>query len=117
MVQGISGHEGGCVTEVSPDQWNAHAPSALTYDKPANLTSVTFNFELIPSAVRDESGKRRSDGITALLEITPLDGGPAVELFRRDLDPFLRPEGAGLQQATVDLPPGETGWLTFKLDP
>ncbi len=99
-----------------PGQWSAHAPREMVYAKPAGLHRITFRVRLPEAAVHAPDGSRRSDGIVAVLDFAP-DGGEPIELFRRALDPFTRPEDAGWQTATVDLPAAATGRLRLRTEP
>jgi len=98
------------------NRWGAHADAELVYERPADLMRVTFQYGLAESAARDENGKRRSDGVDAVVEFTP-SGGPSRELFRRHLDPFANPEDAGTQTSTIELPHYVAGRLIFRLTP
>ncbi len=100
-----------------PADWGAHADAQLIYDRPADLTRVTFRYGLSSGADRDESGQQRSDGAEMIVSFEPSSGAPSVELFRRPLDPFHNPSDLGEQTSTLDLPPFESGRLLFRLSP
>lgn len=100
-----------------PADWGAHADAQLVYNRPLDLTRVTFRYGLADGAGRDESGQQRSDGAEMIVSFAPSSGGPAVELFRRTLDPFHNPSDLGEQISSIDLPPFESGRLFFRLSP
>jgi len=100
-----------------PADWGAHADAQLVYDRPVDLTRVTFRYGLADGAARDESGQQRSDGAEMIVVFEPSSGAAPVELFRRALDPFNNPSDLGEQSSTIDLPPIESGRLVFRLSP
>ncbi len=100
-----------------PADWGAHADAELIYERPADLTHVTFRYGLSAGADRDESGQQRSDGVEMIVTFEPSSDASRVELLRRTLDPFNNPSDFGEQTSTIDLPPFESGRLSFRLAP
>ncbi len=97
------------------DRWGAHADAELIYSRPLDLASVTLRYGLLDAAVRDpDTDVRRSDGIELVVLFEP-SSAPAIELFRRTLDPFNQPADQGEQTSTVTLPPDLPGRLVVRL--
>ena len=95
--------------------WFAHAPSRVVYDIPADLHAVTIGYVLPKNAYEDENGKRRSDGIGALVEFVD-PNNEVTTLYRRQIDPHAIAEDRGLITARVELP-GRSGRLIVRLTP
>ncbi len=111
-----AGYEGGWADQFDATHWGAQPPQTITYPKPVDLAEVTFTFGLNDNAAADENGVRRSDGVTAILLFSPVEG-PDRELYRRTLNPFANPADFGPKTATVPVPLGEAGELILQMDP
>jgi len=97
------------------DRWGAHADAELVYALPPGLASVTLRYGLLDGAVQDpDTHARRSDGVE-LLVLFQSTSAPAIELFRRSLDPFNQSADRGEQISTIELPPATPGRLVVRL--
>ncbi len=109
------GADGARLRARGAEGWIAHAPSRVTYACPADLRVVRIGYGLDDAARFDEHGRRRSDGITAVVTFVDAKGGVS-ELYRRTIDPAGVAADRGTQHARVELP-GREGRLVVTLNP
>jgi hypothetical protein len=94
--------------------WNAHSPSRVEWNRPANLAVLNIDYGIEDSAVTDE--KKHTDGIDASLSLVEDNGTEHVLFFKR-LEPFSRPVERGPQVIHAEVPPAIPGRLVFRIDP
>ncbi len=116
VTRRTAGYADGWADQFDATHWGAQTPQTLVYPKLVDMSRLTFTYGLNDNAARDENGQRRSDGVEAVLTFVSESGRTEV-LHRRHLDPFVRPEDAGPQTVTVDLPLGEAGELHLSMQP
>lgn len=107
--------DGGRIRARTANGWMAHSPSRVEYACPPDLRAITFGFGLDDPARADENGRRRSDGIDAVVEFIDAEGKVTL-LYRRTIDPFAVVGDRGTQRARVVLP-GAAGRLAFQITP
>ncbi len=83
--------------------WDAHAPSRLVYDYPAELASLTVRFAFKSGAWQDRQSPHITDGIELVVERLAADGTTQT-LHRSAWNPAVDPEHRGLQAVQVALP-------------
>ncbi len=93
---------------------NAHAPSELEFQPPAEARTITAKFGLLPAAYA--GGPAVTDGIGVEI-FERLPDGRRRTLFRRQLDPARREEDRGTQQIVLaDVGPFH-GRIFFRFTP
>lgn len=99
-----------------PDgNWLVHVPSQITWERPANLMALSFEYGILPGAY-DPDADGHSDGVRFTLELVPNEG-PAIEIFERLLEPFNHPSHRGRQKADIELPQNPEGLLVLTSGP
>jgi len=105
------------LTPFDENDWGAHAPSHLVYERPPELGAVSFSYGIDPNAYGLKDKTSRTDGADVLVQFEPANSLRKTTLFHRHLDPANNPDDRGEQHARVDLPPGVPGKLSFVMGP
>ncbi len=87
-----------------------HAPGVVIFAREPHHSTLHLSYGLRADAYTNGN---ETDGVSFNVEFNPDDGGPMQRLLTAQLDPVRRPEHRGLQSATLTLPPGIRGTITF----
>lgn len=98
------------------EQWAAHAPARLIYDRPAGLRSVRFGFGLDENVYYDRPDLRASDGVDFVVDYVD-QRGTSTRLFHRALRPKTVHGDCGAQAAEVEFPNGGSGRFIVRVSP
>ena len=96
-------------------RWLVHAPTRVSWSRPPNLMSLSFDYGIDPRAYEPNTNGH-SNGVLFKLELVPVSG-PTQVLFERLLEPFSQPEHRGAQSVRVELPQDIAGELVFSTGP
>ncbi len=87
-----------------------HAPGVVIFAREPHHTALHVSYGLRADAYTNGN---ETDGVSFNVEFNPDDGGAMQRLLTAQLDPVHHPEHRGLQTATLALPPGIRGTITF----
>jgi hypothetical protein len=105
------------LTPFGQNQWGAHAPSTLVYERRPGLEAISFSYGLDPHVYGLEDKNQRSDGVDVTVQFEPANGTEKTTLFHRFINPAANPDDRGEQHARVALPPGIPGKIYFLMGP
>lgn len=92
--------------------WLAHAPSCLIYDRPQALKQLILEYGVDPDAWKDPNHEPTS-GADLLVEFEPA-GGAKQRLYVRQLHPAGRAEDQPVLRATIAVPGNAPGRLFLR---
>ena len=95
-------------------RWQAHAPSRVVYECPANLQWLTFTYGLDENSYRRPEGS--TTGVDVVISFETSEGG-ATQLFWRRLEPRTKGRDRGPQSGRIEIPSRRPGRLVFQFLP
>ncbi|GAB5561171.1 MAG: hypothetical protein SynsKO_28180 [Synoicihabitans sp.] len=111
----VEGHPSVWGAQPHPTRWNAHPPLKLVYPKPKELRKLTVRYGMFDDAIRSQGGHHATDGVEFIVAFNPTNGSPQ-ELFRREINPFEKPDDKGEQISEISLPVGREGEVILRVD-